>query len=96
MILDIEKSFIGCLILMQDLRLEACQKAFGIVKPSSFESRPHRITFEAIKHFDKIDQRVDLLVLADYMEKKGTLDDAGGFFCLNRVSAALGQATDAK
>ena len=63
-----------------------------ILKPEDFYRDAHRRIFEAIIHLDDTDEPVDVLTVANELERVGALDQAGGrpylFACVDIVPAA--------
>lgn len=82
--IDAEQSVIGCLML--DDGSDRCDQVMGMLKPESFYNRQHGMIFRTIKSMKQGSQPVDLLTLADAIEKEGYLNDAGGFGYLAQLS----------
>lgn len=86
-----EQAVIGGLML--DGGEERTQKVLTLLKPESFYSRMHGQLFDAIRDLLKRTQPVDILTVSEEMEKRGSLEAAGGFaylaeICKNTPSVA--------
>ncbi len=86
-----EQAVIGGLML--DGGEERTQKVLTLIKPESFYNRMHGQLFEAIRDLLKRNKPVDILTVSEEMEKRGSLEAAGGFaylaeLCKNTPSAA--------
>ncbi|WP_408011886.1 DnaB-like helicase C-terminal domain-containing protein [Rosenbergiella nectarea] len=86
-----EQAVIGGLML--DGGEERTQKVLTLIKPESFYNKMHGQLFEAIRDLLKRNQPVDMLTVSEEMEKRGSLEAAGGFaylaeLCKNTPSAA--------
>lgn len=74
--LDAEQAVLGCM-MMDDTRA-AVESVRDILQPSDFYRDAHRLIFEAICNLDDTDEPVDVLTVAQELERLGALDRAGG------------------
>lgn len=69
----IEKTFLGCCLAAENLNA-----SFQNIDPTIFDSRKHRLIFEAMKALQAADKLINILTVCDYLRDKGLLEDASG------------------
>jgi len=69
-----ERAVIGALFLDPS----TVDVVFNILKPEDFFNQKHRIIYEAIYHLTEEGKEIDPLVLINYLDSKGKLEQAGG------------------
>lgn len=72
--LEAEQSILGCLLL--DTKIQVEVSAF--LEEDDFYAESHKYIISAMKDIIKNNQAVDLVSLADTLEKQGALEQAGG------------------
>lgn len=76
--IDAEKSVLAA-ILLNDENLTLVS---DILKPADFYLRSHQIIYQAIMEIAQLNQKIDLVVLQDYLTTRNTLNEAGGIVYL--------------
>ncbi len=76
--LEAEKKVLGAMI--RDI--DALYRAQGLLTPSSFYQPSHQILFEVLLDLGSRGSAIDLMILADALERKKLLTEAGGPFYL--------------
>ncbi len=72
--IEAEKSVLAAILLNdENITLVA-----DIIKPTDFYNKAHQVIYESIMELAQANQRVDLVVLRDLLEKNKTLHAAGG------------------
>lgn len=72
--IEAEQAVLGGLLINRD----AWDRIDGILSPSDFYSKNHRIIFETIQHLYNEMQSVDILTVSDALKLKEQLDEVGG------------------
>lgn len=87
--LDAEQAVLGCMML-DDTRA-AVETVRELLSPADFYRDAHRLIYEAICNLDDTDEPVDMLTVAQELERLGALDRAGGrvylMACMDQVPA---------
>ena len=83
--LEAERSVLGCILIDQEVQSDIIDE----LQPSDFLVKSHRTIFEAMREIYNLDKPVDLITLADYMQKNGTLEDAGGLNFLTLLTSVV-------
>ncbi len=72
--LEAEQSLLGCILLDTQVQLEVTSS----LTEDDFYAESHKYIFSAMEEIIKNNQPIDLVTLADKLEKQGTLEQAGG------------------
>ena len=72
--LEMEKAVLGALMIDKDAYLEVGD----LLRPESFYDPINQMVFEAIQQLSREESPIDVLTVADMLEKMGKLDEAGG------------------
>lgn len=85
--IELEEAVVGACLLEKDGFIRITET----LKAHHFSSAPHKAMFEAVIELFNKSQPVDLLTVADQMNKSGTLEGIGGPFalieCTNKVAS---------
>lgn len=79
--IEAEQSVLGGLMLDS----AAWAKVAGILSADSFYRRDHRLTYGAMADLKTRGSAIDFLTVADYLEQRGELADAGGLSYLGTI-----------
>ncbi len=88
--LEAEQALIGCLLL--DTRIQVEVAAY--IKESDFYAESHQYIFSAMQDIIRANMPVDLVTLTDALEKKGTLEQAGGINYITELTNAMPSAAN--
>ncbi|RMD90733.1 MAG: replicative DNA helicase [Calditrichaeota bacterium] len=87
---EAEMAVLGAMLLES----EAVSKAIEILDETAFYKTAHQIIFKAAINLFEEQKKIDMLTIADELEKMGKLDEVGGAYYLtelvNRVPSAAG------
>ena len=83
--LESEMALLGCLLLDNRVQTEIASS----LKEEDFFVESHQQVFSAMKELIDTNQPVDLVTLSDVMEKRGTLDSAGGIEFITKLCAVM-------
>lgn len=72
--LEAERALLGCILMDAKIQVEVA----GAVKESDFYTDNHQIIFKTMDEVIAKNQPLDMVVLIDALEKKGSLEIAGG------------------
>ena len=81
---DAEQAVLGGLML--DGGEERSLKVLAMLKPESFYNKAHGAIFEAMRDLLKKNKPLDLLTISDELERRGQLQQSGGFAYLAEMS----------
>lgn len=76
--IDAEKSVLAA-ILLND---ENITLVSDLLRPSDFYQQSHQIIYQALMDLSQQNQKIDLVVLQDYLDKESNLDRCGGLIYL--------------
>lgn len=82
---NIERAILGCCILSKDSYF----KALEFIHDSYFYVPSHQQIFEVLKSLYESNQSVDYMTISLELEKKGILEDIGGFMYLSDIVSNL-------
>ncbi|WP_288444817.1 DnaB-like helicase C-terminal domain-containing protein [uncultured Pantoea sp.] len=82
--LDAEQAVLGGMMI--DGGEERSQKVLAMLKPESFYHKTHGALFDVMRELLKRSQPIDLLTVSDEMERRGALEQSGGFAYLAEMS----------
>ena len=88
--LEAEQSLLGCLLLDSKVQVEIAP----FLKEDDFFAESHKYIFGAMNDIIAANQTVDLVVLADRLEKKGVLENAGGIKYLTELTSVMPSAAN--
>ena len=71
--LEMEKAVLGALMIDKDAYLEVGD----LLRPESFYDPINQMVFEAIQQLSREESPIDVLTVADMLEKMGKLEEAG-------------------
>ncbi len=83
--LDAERSVIGCMLLDQDLAMEALEN----LHVTDFFDRKHRIIFQACKDLSSKNSALDYVIVSDDLKRIQKLEECGGLDYLSSLTADI-------
>ena len=83
--LEAEQSVLGCILIDQTVQTDIAAE----LHESDFLVESHKKIITAIKDIAATNKPVDLVTLADLMQKNGTLEDAGGIAYLTELTRTV-------
>lgn len=83
--LNFEKVVLGALMIEQD----AYSQVSEILRPESFYDAKHQIIYEAIRQLNIEQKPVDILTVADQLNRNGKLEEVGGPFYITQLSGMV-------
>ncbi len=83
--LEAEQALLGCLLLDTKIQVEASAS----ITEEDFFAESHKYIFEGMRELIMQNKPVDLVTLSDVLEKKGTLELAGGIAYITELSFVL-------
>ena len=83
--LEAEQSVLGCILIDQTVQTDIAAE----LHESDFLVESHKKIISAIKDISATNKPVDLVTLADLMQKNGTLEDAGGIAYLTELTRTV-------
>jgi len=90
--LEAEQAVLGALMLDG----EAWDKIADAISTEDFYRRDHRLIFHAISELVERGQPCDAVTLSEYLDRAGTLDDAGGLAYLGRLAQDTPSASNVR
>ena len=72
--LEAEQALLGCLLIDPKIQVEVA----AFLREEDFYAESHKHIFSAMEEIIRTNQTVDLVSLSDLLEKKGTIEQAGG------------------
>ncbi len=83
--LEAEQSLLGCLLIDAKIQVEI----FSSLKEDDFYAESHKYIYNAMAEIIKTNMPIDLVTLADMLEKNGDLENAGGISYLTGLTDVL-------
>lgn len=83
--LEAEQSLLGCLLVDQEIQLDVISR----LKESDFYTEAHKLIINAMKDVARGNKPVDIVTLADMMEKNATLEKAGGMSYITTLARSM-------
>ena len=83
--LEAEQSLLGCLLVDQEIQLDVISR----LKESDFYTEAHKLILNAMKDVARGNKPVDIVTLADMMEKNATLEKAGGMSYITTLARSM-------
>lgn len=80
--IDAEQGIIGSMLIDS----KKVHRIIELIKPEYFYNLAHSIAFQACKELSASKKSIDLITLTDLLERKGQLDDAGGFAYIGQLA----------
>ena len=90
--LEAERSVLGCILIDQVVQSDI----IGELKEDDFLVDSHRKIFSAMREIFNLNQPVDIVTLADNMQKNGTLDSVGGIDYLTMLTGVVPSSANYK
>lgn len=87
-----EMAMLGAILLNND-KIAACSAQ---LLPESFHTTPHQVIFAAICDMFDSGQKVDYVMLSDYLDSKGKLEEVGGAYYLTELAQKMPSAESAE
>lgn len=88
--LDVEKAVIGALLIDRDAYAVVCETLY----PESFYDQRHQHIYSAVRSLAIAEKPVDVLTVADQLERDGNLDKAGGVLYLSDLSSGVNSSAN--
>ena len=88
--LDAEQAILGAVLLDR----EALGMAREIIEDAEFYRKEHRLIFTAMCQLYEADQAIDVITVADALEKEGQLAEVGGLDFLTALAASVATAAN--
>ncbi|MDR1406233.1 MAG: replicative DNA helicase [Prevotellaceae bacterium] len=85
---DFEKSVLGALMLEK----EAIVEVQNLLKPETFYNELHAKIFRAIQNISLRHEPIDMLTVAEELNRKGELDEIGGHYYLSQLTMTVSSA----
>lgn len=82
---EAEQSLLGCLLVDQEIQLEILAK----LKEEDFYIEAHKLIYDAMKNVAHQNSPIDIVTLSDMMEKRATLEKAGGMAYITTLAGAM-------
>lgn len=83
--LEAEQALLGCLLMDTRIQVEIAP----FIKEDDFYSESHRIIFSVMNDLINKNQPVDLVTLTDALEKRGSLEQAGGIEYITNLTSIM-------
>ncbi|MBN2426148.1 MAG: replicative DNA helicase [Calditrichaceae bacterium] len=83
--IEVEQAVLGALLLDS----EAVAKAVESLEPGFFYRKSHQLIFEAMTALFEKNREIDLITLAEELNKRSALDDVGGNYYLAEVANSV-------
>lgn len=83
--LEAERSVLGCMLLDQDLAMEALET----LRPIDFFDRKHRIIFQACKDLNSNHSELDYVIVSNELKQTKRLEESGGLEYLSSLTADI-------
>lgn len=88
--INIEEAVLGALMLEKD----AYDDISNLLTANVFHKNEHRIVFEAIVKMKTDNNPVDVLTIADFLRKKGVLEEIGGAYYISQLTNKVGSSAN--
>ena len=88
--LEAEQSLLGCILIDQVEQMDMIAN----LAESDFLTEAHKKIFAAMRDISSGNKPVDLVTIADYLQKTGTLDDVGGIAYLTELTQKIPSAAN--
>lgn len=89
---EAEQSLLGCLLVDQEIQLEILAK----LKEEDFYIEAHKLIYDAMKNVAHQNSPIDIVTLSDMMEKRATLEKAGGMAYITTLAGAMPSSANYK
>ncbi|MBO4573555.1 MAG: replicative DNA helicase [Clostridia bacterium] len=90
--LEAERSVLGCILIDQVIQADI----IGELREDDFLVPSHKKIFSAMRELANVDQQIDIITLADNLQKNGKLEDVGGIAYLTLLTTVIPSSANYK